>query len=235
MANARSIINQALRKIQVLGRGQTLPSDEATSALEALNGLLGSWSAEGATIYNSAREIFSLTGLQSYSIGVGGDFNTAKPIKIDAAFITLGGTDYQLTQVNAGQYAGIAAKYVSGTPEVFYFENDEPLGRIFLYPVGLAGYSLTLWSNKAITSFADLTTNYDLPAGFEDALVWNLAVRMAPEYEKEASLTVVRGARDSKLIVEGYIKRNNYPRSKIDVPTSGGGDNGNIYSGWGIR
>jgi hypothetical protein len=230
MVNARSIIEQAGRKIQVIGRGQTMPAEETTSALDALNGVLSVYSAEGALVYSLARETFTLTGAQNYSIGSGGDFDTTAPVEIEAAFATVGDTDYRMKQVNAAEYASITDKAITGIPEVFYYETGGELGRIHIYPVGPSGaYTFTMWSSKPIASFADLTTDYTLPVGLEQALVYNLAVNLAPEYGKEPSPTVARRAKETHDAVMGFIRRNNYPKSRLDTDHK---MDGNIYSGW---
>jgi hypothetical protein len=231
MTNARSIINQAARKISVLGRGQVMPAEEVADALEALNGLLGQFTAETGVLYEDARETFALNGSESYSIGSGGDFDTTKPAVIDAAFVRIGSLDYPLRQIGSGDYAAIGIKSISGIPDSFYYETGEPLGRLFIYPVGVAGYTLQLWSKKALTSFANLTTDYTLPPGFQDMLVYNLAIRLAPEYEKEPSPFLNKMARDTYNAVMGYAKRQDYGTLTIDIADDKA-DDGNILGGW---
>jgi hypothetical protein len=230
MTNARSIIEQAARKIHVLGRGQTLSADEAQEGLTALNNMLSMFSIEGGLVYSITKETFPLTGAQSYTIGSGGDFNTTAPVDIISLYTTLGTTDYRATPLNATEYASIETKSIVGEPNYYFYDNNRPLGRIYLYPVPNSTYTVTIYSYKAITSFSDLTTDYNLPEGVETMLVHNLAVIWAPEYEKEASPTVKSMALQSKIAVLGFNRRNNYPTSRIDgVPTGGNGYN--IYTG----
>jgi hypothetical protein len=231
MTTARSIIEQASRKIHVLGRGQTLSAEEANDALKALNTLLSSFSAEAGTIFNKSRETFPLTGVQSYTIGPGGNFNTTPPIIILSAYISSGALDYPpLEQKTVGEYDTIALKNVGGSPEIFYYDNSLPLGRIWLYPVAASGYTLTITSLKALTSFADLTTDYTLPDGVEMMLVFNLGVILCPDYEKEPSPYLLSEAKRTKTVVEVACRRNNYPTSTVDF--GDGFANGNIFSGW---
>lgn len=230
MTNARSIIEQAARKIHVLGRGQTLDADQVNTALSALNNMLGEWSAELGAIYNSTKETFTLSPLTtSYTIGSGGSFNTEKPIAIEAAFITIATLDYPLKMLNAVEYSQIGYKNLSSIPDSLYFEDNTPLGKLYLYPVPASAYTITLYSRKAITEFLDLTTDYTLPTGLENALVWNLAVVLCPEYEKEPSAVVVSQSRKSKSAFVTKVRRNNYPVSDIDFSTK---PKGNIYNGW---
>lgn len=230
MTNARTIINQAARKIGVVGRGQALSAEEATDALEALNDILSTFSAETGPIYAITSETFSLTGATSYTIGSGGNFNTARPVDITSLYITSGDTDYTVDQISQAEYAGIGSKDTVGIAQVFYYQNNAPLGTIYLYPAPAAGYSVTIASRKAITTFANLTTDYDMPEGFKSMLVYALAVHLSPEYEKPVTMDLLRMARETKQAVETSIRRNNYPTSEVDVSVMGG-ESFNIYTG----
>jgi hypothetical protein len=232
MTTARSIIEQAARKIHVLGRGQTLSAEEANDALTALNSFLGTFTAQASTIYNTARETFSLTAAQSFTIGTGGVLNTAQPVDILAMFITSGATDYPLVPITLEAYNALPFKSLSGIPEVFYYENNSPLGRIFMFPVPSAAYTVTISSLKALTTFADLTTNYVLPDGVEAMLVDNLAVKLCPDYEKPVSIDLSRAAKESKTAVETSIRRSAYPTSTIDGVPNTSCPSGNIFSGY---
>lgn len=233
MANARSIINQAARKIAVLGRGQTLGADEYQDALTNLNTMIGTFSTDVGLIFNNVTETFALTGAQSYTIGAGGDFNTGRPVIINTANIRIGTIDYPLNIVNEATYSAIGFKSITGIPDTLYYKDNFPLGSLFLYPVGVAGYSLTLYSQKVLDSFVDLTTEYDIIPGFKDLLVYNLSERLAAEYEKPVPPQVARMANKTILSVQASNKRNNYPTSTIDIAPSG--SDGNIYGGWYTR
>lgn len=230
MTNARTIIEQAARKIHVLGRGVTMPADEMTSALKALNNVLGQMSVELGAIYNSTKETFNLTASDGvYTIGNGGDFNTTKPLAIESAFISISTYDYPLRVLNVSEYGAIRFKALGSIPDSIYFEDNTPLGKIYLHPVPSAAYTLTLYSRKPLTSFADINADYDLPTGLENALVWALAVALCPEYEKEPTPFVLSQANKSMTGFETSIRRNNYPVSDLDF---GGRATGNIYNGW---
>ena len=80
MVTARKIINSAFRKIHVLGVGSTLSAEEANDALDTLNAMLASWSAEGDLIFTETVEEFPCTEAETYTMGVGGDFDTVAPV-----------------------------------------------------------------------------------------------------------------------------------------------------------
>lgn len=233
MTNARSIINQAARKIAVVGRGQVMPADESQDALTALNSMIKGFSASGGISYNEKRNTYPLTGALSYSIGPSGDFNTTRPDDISSAYVSVGGTDYPLSKINSQQYTEIVDKEIQGIPSCFYYQNNTPLGRLFLYLNGASGYTLTLITREQDASFTDLSTEYDLPEGYEEMLVYNLALRLAPEYEKPVPVEVKTTALASKLAFESFVRRNDYPTSNLDIGTDS--IQGNIYSGWYTR
>lgn len=231
MATARDIIEASLRKIHVVGRGQSLPSDEANDALDTLNAMLDSWSVEGGLVYAETQETFSLTGAQSYTIGDGGDFDTVLPVDIVAAFISIAGTDYPLELIDREQYAEITDKSLgSFVADVLYYDNNYPLATIRMHPVPASG-TLTLYSNKPLTRFSSLDTVYSMPVGYERALVYNLAVDIAPEYEKEAGMSVMRIANESKSNVLSANTRNDNNQSNIDSALLGN-NTFNIYKGY---
>tara|TARA_R100000951_G_scaffold1557_6_gene3285 strand:- start:3057 stop:3746 length:690 start_codon:yes stop_codon:yes gene_type:complete len=229
MTTALSIINQALRKINVVGRGQDLQNDEAQDALTALNNLMSGWSAAGGMVFTQQREVFALTGAQSYTIGSGADFDTARPIEIQSAFIRQGSTDYELNQYSVDEWARIADKSTGGIPEGFYYDNNSPTAKIYIYPIGSSSYSLVMFSKKALTSFTSLTDDISLPEGYERALVYNLACEVAIEFEKQPTGMLIAAAAESKKDVFVANTRHNRPVAKLDIAS---GARYNAYRGF---
>ncbi len=231
MANARSIIEQAARKIAVLGRGQVMPADEVQSALTTLNAMLGTFSAENGVIFNDVTQSFPISGASSYTIGTGGDFNTTPFNTITSVTVSQNGIDWTLRALNSEEYQAIAFKNIGGIPDSFYYENSTPTATLFVYPVGTGAYTINITGQKALTSFPDLTTDYPMPNGFEEMLVYNLAERLSPEYEKPVNPDIRLMAKQTKNAVMGYIQRSNYPTSEIDLADDNSGIS-NIYGGW---
>lgn len=216
MTTARDIINAAYRKINVLGQGSTLTSEEANDALTEMNDMIAMWSTQGALIYTETKETFTLTGALSYTIGTGGDFSTDIPVDIMAAHVTYADNDYPLQIIDSREYSSITDKDQSGTPRQLYFDSNYPLANIYLWPVNYSGTTLTLFSQKPLTEFASLTTDVSMPPEYRTALVHNLAVRMAPEYEREASMTVKGIAKKSLDLIKAQNKKNNKNTVKVD-------------------
>lgn len=224
MATARDIVEGALRKIHVLGNGASLPAEESSQALENLNDLLAYLSAEEVYIYQETKETFNLVGsTASYTIASGGDFDTTAPEEITAAFVTQGDTDYGLEQYDEVEYANIYNKNIEGlTNGIFYYDNNYPTARIYLWPVPTGADTITLYSRKALTEFSGLTTTFAFPNIYKPMLIYNLAVWMAPEYEREPSRQVIKVAKQTLNAVQARNERNNKPISSLGgIPLTG--------------
>ena len=220
MATARDIIKAALRQIHVLGVGSSLTDEEAQDALDTLNSMLSVWSVDGNMVYTETIETFNLTGGDGeYTIGSGGDFNTTRPISIDAAYVTQGSTDYSLMAYDKQQYADIPQKDLGGISRIFYYDAGYPLGTIRLFSIPEGVTTITLYTTKPLTQFTDLDTSFAMPEEYKAALIYNLAVWIAPEYERDASPTTQKKANYTKRAVEIQNARNDKHVATVNVPS----------------
>lgn len=227
MTTARSIIKKALLKIGALVKSEDPAADEANDALDSLNALIASWSNDSAVIYARTWETFPLTSASTYTIGTGGDFNTDRPLNIADCYLKDSTIDYDMEIISAEAYDSISYKSLQGIPEFLNFDNGYPLARIRLYPVPSASYSLFLLTEKAVTGFTTLDTVLSLPPGWERALIYNLAIDLAPEYNQEPSQAIVEIAKESLGMVRiGVIKNRPMDAFPQNVGVR------NIYSGW---
>lgn len=92
------------------------------------------------------------------------------------------GTDYKIGQIGQEEYARLQTKSIQGSPRYFYYNNGYSLGAINLYPVPDSDYTLFITSEKPLTSFASLTTSFDMPPGWALLLIDALAISLSPEY-----------------------------------------------------
>lgn len=183
---ARTIVKKALQKIGALVKSEEPSADEANDGLDALNALIDSWSNDSLNIYARTWESLNLVGgTASYTIGSGGVLNTTRPTNIVAAYIRSGGIDYNLTIADDEAYNSISFKTAQSIPSFLNYDGGYPLGTIRLYPVPSAAYSLFLLTEKPLTSFTTLDTALSMPGGTERALIYNLGIDLAPEYNQQ--------------------------------------------------
>lgn len=220
---ASVIVRGAFETIGVLGEADVMNAALGADGLRRLNLMMRSWSLQNLTIPVTVREVFSLVANQGgpdnpYTIGIGGTFNTQRPptqnalvgagliltntspaVEIPRAIFT--DTMWEAIQIKALTSGG------TGIPTGVYYNPTYPLGRIYTWPVPNVGDNdLALYLRKPLTTFATLTTEYDLPDGSEEAIEYNLAVRLAGPYTVPLDQDVRAMARSSLSI----MKRANY-------------------------
>lgn len=233
MTTARTIIESALRKINSLGSGESLAAEDAADGLQALNAMLGSWSVTGDLVYTMTWETFAVTGgTYSYNIGPGQTFDTDRPLEIFAMNLTApGGVTYPIAELDERQYSAISIKTISGIPYGAYYDANSPIANFKFYYVPSTAYAFNIYSRKVLTEFTTLNTDLDFPPGYEKALIYNLSIELAPEYQKEPSPTVVRMANESRSAISVQNTRNQNNAVALDAALT---RMGQYYSGFNI-
>lgn len=182
MAIGHDLIEAALRRIGRLASGSSATTAERADGVLELNRMLEGWSIKLGPVYFETNE--SLTwvgGNASRTIGVSGDLNTSRPLKILKASITVSGVDYPLTLATNQEYQMISSKTLSITlPELLAYNPTfaSSLGTLYLWPIPSGSVTLLLTSYKPLTALTGAGT-VTLPPGYEDAIVLCLAVRFA--------------------------------------------------------
>jgi len=224
---ARKIITKAMLKIGVLVKSEVPDDDEANDALDALNALIDSWSNYADNITTRVRETFTLPTSASMTIGVGQTLNTTRPTQIVDAYVSQGEVDYPVQIVNQEQYDSVSFKTIQGRPCYLSYNNGYPTGKIDVYPVSDGSYTLTILSEKAIVGFDTLDTELNLPNGWERALVYNLALELAPEYGQQPDASIVKIAGVALGAIRLAVVRSRPVNGDLNLRISG-----NIYDGW---
>lgn len=225
MATGSAIISRALRLIGALAAGETASATEQADALEALNAMLDSWRTESLAVYAFRDETLTLTGAASYTIGTGGALNTTRPVKIESAYQRVSTVDYPVRLASADAWYRLAAKSTtSNVAEWLYYEPAYPLGVLYLYPKPTSGVlHLVTWVPlTAVTAAAEVA----LPPGYQDAITYHLAVRLAPEYGRPVTAELAALTRNAKEVIQRVNFRSPLMSTGLD-----GGRKADIRSG----
>lgn len=215
---ARKIIERALRLIGIGAEGEALSAQQCQDGLDALNDLLDSWSTDTLAVPAPVKASKALTvGAASLTIGPGGDIDSLRPVSIQRAYYRVGDYDYHVRQISADAWADFEDKATEyGEPAYFRYERTAPLGVMRLLPaVGEAG-TLFIEYTGLLASFATLNTAVDLPEGYRRALQYNLAVELAPEFERDVRPSVAAIAVGSKT----QLKYGNFEMPTRDNETA---------------
>lgn len=221
MTTAVDLITLALKDIGALGIGQSISADDTADALATLNMMLGQWASERLSVYHLVDTAHQANGSVSYTIGLGGDFNVARPIKINAAYARLqssgagSAVDYRISMIDAREdYARISLKTLNSFPEYAFYDSAFPLGNLFLYPVPNSSYELHIVTMDTLPQFAAPAAVVNLPAPYMAAIRYNLACYLAPSYQLDPTRALVQLAMNAKRVV----KRMNVQIPQLTMP-----------------
>ena len=210
MTTALDMIKRAKRLNRSLGIGETLSAEDAADGLTALNAMMDAWSIQRLLVYQITEDSHTMVaGTASYTIGASGTINTTRPERIEPSCdVRLSGVDAEMAGWDESDYSAIADNTTQGRPCAVYMQRAAPLATLYFYPVPDAAYTLKLRSWKRMQTFSALTDALALPAGYEDAITYSLAERLAPEDGLEPSMTVVRiAATNRKALTPNNVSR----------------------------
>lgn len=197
-------IKGALRILQVLGEDVTLSDAEADNALEALNMMLESWSNDSLLVYSVTSDGFLLTANHNpHTWAVGEDFDSDRPVRLlSAKIIKSDNTENNIPIMSYNDYSEINDKTRTDEyPEYIYYDNGWPIGKAYLYPIPSASHTLVLYSEKKLQTASNLQTELSFPPGYDQAIKYNLALRLAPEYQLTAGEDARKIAEESLLLI----------------------------------
>ena len=224
MTTALQLITSSLRKLGAVAAGESLDADEQSDALAALNQILESWNLKGLALFRRENAAYTLVpSQQAYSVGSGADFDGPRPITLHSAFVTRGGIDYPLAVLTQEQWNDILQKSTqSEIPEGVYYEPTFPDGTLRFWPVPLEALTVTLAIDMQLAAVADINDALSFPPGYERALLYALAVDLAPEYPAVTlSQTVIDAANDALADIKRANNTHNHPAT-FDIALAGG-------------
>jgi hypothetical protein len=212
---AQDLITEALTLIGRLGAGRTPGVTESNYSLGILNAMLDSWSTKRLTVYSIASATYTLTaGTESYTIGTGGVWNTARPIAIESADIAVTFTGssktsyFPLRIIGQKEFASIQTLGdQSDISRSMYCDCAFPLSTVYLYPIPGIAAQIDLYTWQPLGQLISLMTTASFPNGYARAIAYNLAVELAGVFEKAIPESVATIAQASKEAIEGLNAR----------------------------
>jgi hypothetical protein len=224
---AATIIADAFGILNVFMAGEDVPPAIANDALRRLNMMIGSWAQQSLTVPAISREVFDLVAGQGgpsnpYTIGAAGNFVTPRPpnqssIVGAGLLLTTSSPVVEIPRavITDDAYQAIQVKELGSALFTYVYYNPTytaDLGTINLWPVpNIVTNDLVLYLERAIAEFADLTTVYRFPPSYDEALMYNLARRLAKPYGREVDEDLMVSATTSLMI----LKRANFKLSDL--------------------
>ena len=181
---AKEIIEASLTELGILVAGDSPGTADLAWCLGKFNRFLNTLSADGLNLHYRVEESFSLVaGTASYTIGSGATWDTARPNVIEQAFIRDSNNhDHPVSVRPIFEYWLISEKTSQSRPKELFYAYVAPYGIIYLYYTPNSSETLHIVSQKPLTTYTSASTEVILPVEYEDTLVLNLAIRIAPRY-----------------------------------------------------
>ncbi len=181
-------IEAALRTIGVLALDQTPESTEYTNALVKLNALIGEFRTLGLKVWQRTTTTVTLVdGTASYNIGTGQTVNTPYPmhllqaIRIDANSATRIDMD-----IIPDYNYNLLPTSTSGVPIQVTYQPKMNVGTLKVWPTpdsySASNVTIQLIYLRPLEYFSGATDTADFPEEWVSAIIYGLAVRIAPEY-----------------------------------------------------
>lgn len=184
----RTIVTDALEKINVVDAESTPEAYEVAKGVRELNRMLKGWQNKGYSLFNYASQTVTLTTAASYTM------SPVRPIRLLGVRYNNGSTEIPMTEMTRQEYDDLPVKTTTGTPTQFYYDKQRESALIYIWPVLSAASGQTLEVTYE-AEFEDITDEDDvlpLPGEYWDAVVYNLADRLADDFGVDAPKVMMR-------------------------------------------
>lgn len=169
------------------GPGRSPSAPEVAEGLHIANALVTAWNAENLMIPRTLRTTGStVVGQQAYTVGIGGDFNVARPETIRFATVMISGTietPLPVIYSDAQQYPEIINKDLATTyPYTVYYERTPGMGTLRVLPTPTSAKPIVLYTPAVWTEFPSEFEVIEMPDGYPEAFELCLAVAIKRRY-----------------------------------------------------
>lgn len=189
------VLTDALFKISVLQYNETPNASDAALALRTLRRMLRTWAAtDGIRLWLNEEQTVTLAAdTATYTL-------SPRTLDVSYALRRSGGNDTPIRIFTRQEYQKLPNKTVSGAPYAMWHDRQYNQSQVTVYPVPSAvGDTVILTTKRQIQDVTALTNNMEIPPEWSEAAVYNLAVRLAPDFKKES----VIGSRNNPDSVAG--------------------------------
>ncbi len=179
-SNRDNLIKAALRKCGVLAEGETPSTESYTNGTQALNNIVLRFATLGMPLWK--RIELPVTLVLSTK-----DYTISNSLKVTQVVLkdTTGGTQYELINKSRYDYNRLPTNS-TGNPVHWTFNPNLENGTLSIWPApdagAVANKSLVVVYQKEFDGFVSSADTPDFPAYWTDAIIYELAVNLSPEF-----------------------------------------------------
>ena len=205
-----TLLYAALRIARVTGRAGRGPTlDQFLEALAIFNRMVDGFSAVRVNLFGLTIASYNLTASQqTYTLGAGGSgpywLSPTRPSKIAKAnlWITTSPTTVRrpIGIMEPPDWANVAVQNVTGPPLQMYPDYASPLMTLYMWPIPDKSYTFELFTWNTIPQASAISNLVQLPQGYQEAIVYQLARRIPGAQLSSEDLLI---ARRSLAVLQG--------------------------------
>jgi hypothetical protein len=187
--------------------GETVDAFLAADSLLVLQQMVSAWNLDRLLVYHLDRVVVAMSTSQTYTVGVGGAINIARPVRLDAVNwrdeSQTPALELPLQPLPTQAYEDLRARETAASmPTQFYYDRAYPLATLFLWPRPTETKQLVLFPWKQFDATMGLSETVTFPPGYERMLVYNLALELSAQPGARLSPVAVKLAEESKRGIE---------------------------------
>lgn len=182
-ATVRDLVTDALLEIQAATLGQDIDAAEAELGRRTLARMLKAWQMRGHPLYLRATLSLALTTAASYSLSV------ERPPRVLSARLKRDGIETPMEELTAAEYDELPLKTVTGLPTTYFYDRQREDALFHVWPVlvSASGETVEITYEREIDDHASLNDTVDAPAEWHEAIVYGLADRLAPKFNRQST------------------------------------------------
>lgn len=207
-------------------------TDMWDECIPAFNRMVGSWNCDRPKIFTVRLDTLPLiAGQMIYTVGDGADFDMPRPQAIQNGVVVLqNGVRVvpPMTALADEGWARISVQTIpSSIPQAYYYDGsfDASTGwsRIYLWPQAVASLEVDWYTWQALPVVASQDDTVALPPGYEEAITYNLAVRLASLNPLMANMPQESRVLARKALAAIESLNSKPPAMSTDFPAKRGG------------
>jgi hypothetical protein len=181
------IISAALRKIGVVGEGESASTIQLSDALPMLNGLISEFQAHGMFLWKrNELEIPFVAGQDQYVLGEGQVIDTPYPLKVSQAIVSYSGGAQVDMEIIPHFNFNLLTKNTSGIPIKGSYQPKNDVGIFYVWPIpdtsAASNNTLLLTYQEPFDVFVTGLEDIDFPREWVNPLVYGVASMLADDY-----------------------------------------------------
>lgn len=179
------VVRRALRMVGAYTSTDLPRPEQLTDAVFVLNTMLKSWSIQGFLWLRQFTTITLVAGQNSYTLGPAGTPAIDRPLHVfNVNRKSTGGNEIPMISLTRTDWMVIPNKTSTGTPVQYYYDPQTVNGELYVWPTPSTGTTdvLILDHDRQLDIMADNLDDFDFPPQWLEAITYNLAARIAPEY-----------------------------------------------------